>query len=304
MTREGFAGAWQGAGLVALSGVLWGTVGVASKLLFDVADVAPLTVGFYRLAIAVPLLFVLIQVLPGVAWRPVATGDAWLLVALGVTQAGYQGLYFFAVAELGVTRATLIALCSAPVLITVLAAWWLRERAGVVAWLAVPIAVAGTGLLVGGPTEGAGGLGSAAGYAAAAGAALCYAVFALASRQLASRYHPFQIIVLGFGLGALLLLPMAVANGLALAMGPLGWSIVAFMGVVPTALAYAVFFFGMRRTTATASGVLVLMEPLTAAVLAFLILGEALGPLGLVGAVLLCAAVMMVSRPRQRRDTG
>jgi drug/metabolite transporter (DMT)-like permease len=46
--------ALAGAGLVVLSAVLWGTVGIASKLLFGMAEIAPLTVGFYRLAIAAP----------------------------------------------------------------------------------------------------------------------------------------------------------------------------------------------------------------------------------------------------------
>src|SRR5918994_5049415 len=102
--------ALAGAGLVVLSAVLWGTVGIASKLLFGMAEIAPLTVCFYRLAIAAPLLFVLARLLPGIPWAKLDRRSAFL--ALGLTQAGYQGLYFVAVARLGVTQATLIALCS------------------------------------------------------------------------------------------------------------------------------------------------------------------------------------------------
>jgi drug/metabolite transporter, DME family len=292
--------ALAGAGLVVLSAVLWGTVGIASKLLFGMADIAPLTAGFYRLAIAAPLLFVLARLLPGIPWARIDRRSALLFLALGVTQAGYQGLYFVAVARLGVTQATLIALCSAPVLITILAALLLAERASLLSWIAVPVAALGTLLLVGGPGLEIGGSGDPWGYAAAVGAALSYALFALASRRLAGHYHPFQLVALGFGAGALILLPFAFLQGLSLAIGPAAWGLILYMAVVPTAVAYAVFLYALRFVTATASGILVLVEPLTAAILASLLFGEALGPWGLMGGGLLIGAVVLVSLPDRK----
>ncbi|MET0429211.1 MAG: EamA family transporter [Microvirga sp.] len=286
-----------GAGLVLLAAILWGTVGVASKLLFRTADIAPLTVGFYRLAVAAPLLFVLARLLPRVPWVAIDRRNGLLFVALGLTQAGYQGLYFVAVARLGVIPATLVALCMAPVLITILAALVLGERARLLSWLAVPVAVAGALLLVGFFGGGLGASGDAWGYAAAAGAALSYATFALTSRVLAGAHHPFQIIALGFGAGALMLMPFAMAQGLSPTVPAAAWGVILYMAVVPTALAYAVFLLGMRFVTATASGVLVLAEPLTAAVLAFVLFGEALGSWQLAGGGLLIVAVALVSLP-------
>lgn len=292
--------ALAGAGLVVLSAILWGTVGIASKLLFGMAEIAPLTVGFYRLAIAAPLLFVLARLLPGIPWSKLDRRSALLFLALGLTQAGYQGLYFVAVARLGVTQATLIALCSAPVLITILAALLLAERASLLSWIAVPVAAFGTLLLVGGPNLEIGQAGDGWGYAAAVGAALSYALFALASRRLARHYHPFQLVALGFGAGALILLPLAALQGFSLAIGPAAWGLILYMALVPTAVAYAVFLYALRFVTATASGILVLVEPLTAAILASLLFGEALGPWGLAGGGLLIAAVVLVSLPDRK----
>lgn len=152
------------------------------------------------------------------------------------------------------------------------------------------LAVIGAALLIGAPAPGA--EGSIMGYAAAAAAALSYAVFALTARTLAGLYHPFQITALGFGVAALTLLPLALNAGVIPAAG---WGTLAYLGLVPTALAYALFFFGMRTVTATASGVLVLLEPAGAAVLAALLLGERYGALGLVGGGLLLVAVLMVN---------
>ncbi len=72
------------------------------------------------------------------------------------------------------------------------------------------------------------------------------------------------------------------------------------MAVVPTAVAYAVFLYALRFVTATASGILVLVEPLTAAILASLLFGEALGPWGLAGGGLLITAVVLVSLPERK----
>jgi len=47
-----------GPALVALAAKLWGTAGIASKVLYGIVDVPPLVVGFFRLALAVPLLAV------------------------------------------------------------------------------------------------------------------------------------------------------------------------------------------------------------------------------------------------------
>jgi DME family drug/metabolite transporter len=161
-------------------------------------------------------------------------------------------------------------------------------------------ALAGVCLLVQLPDGG--GEGSAAlGVALALGSALGYAVMTLCGRTLAGRYHPLQPLTLAVGVGALALLPAALATGLTLSYPPLGWALLLYLGVGPTALAYALFLLGMRSTTAVGASVVTLVEPLTAAVLAWLLFGERLGPLGLVGAALLLGAVILLTSGKTER---
>jgi DME family drug/metabolite transporter len=68
-----------------------------------------------------------------------------------------------------------------------------------------------------------------------------------------------------------------------------GWLV--YIGVVTTVIAYALFYRGLQTTSSETAGVLTLLEPLAAAVLAAIALHERLSALGLVGAVLLLAAV-------------
>lgn len=65
---------------------------------------------------------------------------------------------------------------------------------------------------------------------------------------------------------------------------------------MPTALGYILFMVGMRTTAATVASLVTLVEPLTAVVLAWLLFGEHLGPLALVGAALLLGAVLLLAR--------
>jgi DME family drug/metabolite transporter len=74
------------------------------------------------------------------------------------------------------------------------------------------------------------------------------------------------------------------------------------MGCIPTALAYVLFQSGMRSTPATLTSILTLCEPLTAAVLAWLLFGERLSPLGIVGALLLLGTILLLARGETAPD--
>ena len=103
---------------------------------------------------------------------------------------------------------------------------------------------------------------------------------------------------LGFTAGGLLLLPLAaVTGGVAFrpTLAALGW--LAALATGPTALAYTLYFRGLRRAPASTGALLSLLEPLTATVLSVAFLGNRLGPTGIAGAVLLAAAVLSTARP-------
>ena len=92
------------------------------------AGAGPLLVGWARLAVAAPCLLAaaaLFRARPAVA---PARGDALALVAAGAAMAAYQVCYFTAVTLAGVAVAALLAICSAPLMIALLAALFLGER--------------------------------------------------------------------------------------------------------------------------------------------------------------------------------
>ena len=69
---------------------------------------------------------------------------------------------------------------------------------------------------------------------------------------------------------------------------------------VVVATPYSLFIVGMRTTPAPIASVLVLLEPLTAAFLSWLLLGEQLGVFGIVGTVMLLIAIYLLSMKEAR----
>lgn len=304
----------RGALLIALAALLWATTGVVAKFLFTGTELQAVTLGFLRLAVALPFFFVLMRReqralahrstrLPTFTRKPLMP-----LVALGFFQAVYQGSYLLAVDMTGAGIATLIALCLSPVLVAILAAPLLGEKPGLVTILALAAAIAGTAMLVISDMDSAGRL-RLGGILVAVLAAFVYAGFTLTSRHTSTGTPVFTTAFICFFTAALILLPVVAASGGFEGLDSLGpgqWLMVAYIGIVPTCLGYVSFFTGMKTTPATLSSIIVTLEPLFVALLAWVLLGEQLGVIGITGALVLTAAVIVASKSSagKRPDTA
>jgi DME family drug/metabolite transporter len=281
----------RGLALVMLSAVLWGTVGIATHLLYQISDTNPISIGFFRLAFAVPALFVACGFVVGRRMFHIQRHDLGLMLLIGAMLALYQVCFMGAVQRAGVSVAVLVTLCTAPVLVALLSIVFLRERLTGPILLALGCAIAGTLLLIDFQSTTQPVNDTITGVLLALGSALGYAVFALCGRRLAGRYHPLQSLTIGFGVGAALLLIIALSTGLVLNYSPAGWGTLVYLGLVPTALGYVIFLYGMKTTPATVASIATLVEPLTGTLLAMVLFGERLAPAGWLGALLLLGAM-------------
>jgi len=292
--------------LIAVAAASWGTTGATMTLLSRDAAASPLLVGWSRLAIAAPCL---VLAAAAVARRGARhpTRRAWpslrdlpLCAALGLAMAAYQVCYFRAVTLVGVAAAALLAICSAPLLIAVLAAALLGERLTSLVRLSLGMAVAGTALLVVGPrgldqVTGHFGLGALL----ALGAGVSYAVYAVAAKGLLARVTPLAVAAITFALAAVFLAPALLAEEAPVRALSAGWPLFLYLGVGPTAVAYALFTAGLTRVPATAAGIVSLLEPLTATTLGLVVFGERLGTVGAAGALLLLLALALLTTARR-----
>lgn len=272
---------------VLLAAILFGTTGTAQALGPDGAS--PLTVGAVRVAIGAALLLLVVRAgsHDGVrlARGPLAVGG------LGV--AGYQLCFFAAVSDTGVAVGTVVALGSAPAFAG-LGGWVIDRARPSRAWaLATALAAAGVALMA---LSGSAGEVSAAGVLLALGAGASYAVFTLASKRLLDAGARAERVMAGvFTLGAVLLVPVLLIGDLDWLASADGIAMALWLGAIPTTLAYILFAHGLRILPANEVATLTLAEPVTAATLGAVVLGERPGAQAVLGMVLVIAGLAVLA---------
>ncbi|WP_430500655.1 DMT family transporter [Micromonospora trifolii] len=289
---------------ITVTGVLWGTTGVAVQLLREGTGLSPVSIGFHRLAIAA---LVLLACTAGRLRTLVATLRAAPvpLLLTGVGLGLYQALYFAAVAWAGVSVATIVSLGLAPVLAAAWESAHARRLPGPLRLGTLVAAVAGL-VLITAATEHPGAAAPAPllGLLAAAGSGLGYAVTTLISRQVSQRTAPMALTTISTTVGALTLAPFALVAGVSVPVRLDTVALLLHLGVVTTAVAYALFYAGLRTTPGSVAAVLTLLEPLTAAALAVALLHEPLPLPVIVGGGLLLTAVAATYLAPDRAETG
>jgi DME family drug/metabolite transporter len=289
---------------------LWGTGSLVVDQLVVRHGYAPQSISFWRFVLgSIALLAVFGRRLP---WRRLAREGAPLWIA-GAVMAGYVLAWFQGIARIGAAVPTLIALCLPPVFVT---AWGLargRLRASAGLALLVLMAVAGAAALVIGGQPAAGAGGSSAGPAPEAwlagigfsvASALLYAGFALVSPGLSRRWGA-GVATTACTLGATVVMglsglvwPLQLPRELT----PEAWLL--YLGMVTAALGLLAFSWGAQRLTPTALTIATLVEPLTAVVLAWLVLGERLHAVQGAGAALLLASLYGWGRREAAQPDG
>ncbi|MEV4421386.1 DMT family transporter [Patulibacter sp. NPDC049589] len=295
--RRTVIGAWAaGPGAILAAAALWGTVGPAQVLAGP--GLGPSAVGGWRLLVGGGVLGAWCLRRRG-ALRGLRGPDAWpwVLVAALAT-AVFQAAFLASVDHLGAALATAVALGTAPAATGVLATVVVGERLGR-RWAAgAGTAVVGCVVLLG--PQGGSGVG-AAGLALGVLAGGCYGAYTVAAKRLSrADVDPIAAVAATLLLGGALLLPAVLADRAPTADGSTVL-LVAWLALGATAVAYALFVRGLRTTDASAAGVLSLVEPLVAAVLGIVVLGEGLSAAEAGGGALLLAGVVITALPSPAR---
>jgi DME family drug/metabolite transporter len=127
---------------------------------------------------------------------------------------------------------------------------------------------------------------------------LTYALYSWSARKMMLEGTRSSVAMgATFGLGGLLLMPVLIVSG-----GPFlaSWTNAAvglYMAAVPMFLGYISFGFGLARVQASMATVITLLEPVVAAVLAVLIVGERLPIIGWIGVALVVGCLAIITMP-------
>jgi DME family drug/metabolite transporter len=288
----------RGLFFIAFAAVSWGVGGFVAAVLYQHSGLGPIAVTFWRYLGGLALLSAIRPLLRTGPGTRGARPRGWWLVVNGLGMALYQTAYYVAIDLAGVAIVTVVTLGSGPVLIALGARLFLGERLGRAGLATVGVSVLGLALLV--AEDPHAGRHPLLGIGVALVSAAGYAAVTLLNR--AATDDPFDAALGGFAIGTVALLPIAALEGLLPHRDGLGGTLglLAFLGVVPTALAYALFFRGLTVVRATTASVVALVEPLAAVALGVLVLHEPLNRWSATGALLLLSCVALLARQERR----
>ena len=281
--------------LICLAAMLWGTTGTISVLIAQQVTVSPLLIGFWRMVFALPIFWLWYGCNknyngPAPPW-PIKA-HRLPLIAMGLCMAGYQVFYFAAVPYVGVAMTAMVAICSSPLIIALLAVAFLGETLTRTLRIALVLGITGTILLIAQPDALAVNGGRfLLGVVLALGAAFSYGGYAILAKAMVGRMDGIAIATYSFTVAALVLTPTLVMQP-----SPAVWfkvlPFLLYLGLITSSLGYGIYMLGIRHTAATTAGIAVLVEPLTATLLGFFAFKEPMGWSSLFGAMLLLLGIL------------
>ena len=227
-----------------------------------------------------------------------------LNLVLGALGVAIYPLAFYASMRLaGVAVGTVISLGSAP-LLSAFIENRLEGRRLTLRWASgAAIGLAGIALLSMG-----GGAHVEAGGNVVAGALLgvvaggTYALYSWTARRMMNDGIPARATMgATFGLGGLLLMPVLAATGAPFFDSAINFSVGAYMALVPMFLGYVAFGQGLSRISASMATTITLFEPVVAAILAVIVVGERLSAASWLGVALIVLCLVWTTAPVPRR---
>lgn len=276
-----------GVTLVVLSSVSFGAMPIFARMAY--ADgMTPISMLFLRFTLAALIML-------AIAWlrrEPFPRGRTLLGFAL-MGGVGYvaQALSFFNALTMANAGLVALLLYLYPAIVAILSAIFRGER--LTGWriLAVVLALIGTAVTVG-PQLDARPLGVVLGI----GAAFIYSVYIMAGTRLLRAAAPVASSAVIMSAAAVVFGGLAAVEGLTVPTAPGGWVGVIGLAIVATVIAVTTFLVGLQIIGPTRASVLSTFEPVTAVVLAALILGEPIGPWSAVGGVFILAGAIILGR--------
>lgn len=270
--------------------LMWGTTGVVAS--FMTPDVSTFAIGAFTMGVGG-------AILAAITWRDVRrawsipAARTWILFGgLGVLV--YPLAFYTGMDLIGVAVGNSIALGSGP-LFAGLIEWVATKAFPGVRWF-IALAVAATGLVFVAVARGGDGDGSLAGIGFGVVAGVAYALYSVSgSRVIAAGANFRGAMGAVFGAGSIPLLGVLAFTGGPLVSDASNLARGAYLTLGPLVVAYLFFGFALTKVSAATATLITLLEPAFSVILAVIILGETLPPVGWWGTGLLIAGVVIAT---------
>ena len=275
---------FKGYGEIITASILWGFAGILAK---KVIGMSAQSIIFYRVTFAFLILFIIFSI--SGSMKKIKLGDKRkYLILFSILQITTMLTFFISIIKASVSVAVLL-LYTAPVYITLLSPLLLEEKSTKLGWFALVLSISGI-LLIVEPVKieiSQYSLGIIAGILSG----ISYAFQIMTSKYISTTYSGYSQAFWSFLIAMLILLPAGIVP---LDLVSRNLSYLLLLAIFPTILAVSLYFNGLKYLKASSASILGLIEPLSAVILAILILNEKISiPIILGGALILAGAAIV-----------
>lgn len=286
--------------LIFITGVLWGTIGIFVKEMSKCGADA-LTISFLRVALAFAVMFVVTIARSGLRSFRIDKRSLLFSALLGIVCQGiYNIFYSYAVVLAGVSISAVL-LNIAPAFTMVISVLLFSER--LTAWKVVALLVntVGCTLTVTGGNFSIQAM-SVMGILCGVGAGICYAMTAIFGKFAMAEADPFVTSTYSYLFAALLLFvpakPWTLQTGESLLHILL---IGLLLAMIPTALAYVLYYMGLTFITETSKVPIVASaEPIVGTILGVMLYQEHMDAVSAAGILLVLASIVLMNRKTEK----
>jgi drug/metabolite transporter (DMT)-like permease len=287
---------------IAIGALLGGAAAIGTSALFvKVSEAGPVSTAFWRVLLALPVLFAWARLERGNAATAETRDSTGLMLLAGFFFAGDLAVWHWSIVLTSVANATLLANC-APIFVTIAAWMLLGRRPSLLFVIGLATALAGMALLLRGDFHRGGSalIGDGLGIITA----MFYAAYQLTVTRVRESVSTARVMAVSGAVTALILLPIALVSGERFVpVTAHGWLLLLGLALIAQAAGQSLIAYAMAHLPPDLSSVSLLLQPVIAAALAWLLLGEALTSLAMAGAVLVLIGIRIAHAAERAGQT-
>ncbi|TMD83052.1 MAG: hypothetical protein E6I74_06285 [Chloroflexi bacterium] len=285
------AGGPAGYALILVSAFLFAAGGNVVKALFRLGY-SPLVLAQLRIWSAFLGLFLSLLVIRPSLLLVARSELPSLAIFGGVGLAGVQLSYYLTISRINIAVALLVQYLGL-VAVTAFERYRRQQEVGVQVWAALAMVLIGAFFAVGAYQPALLRV-NLPGVMLGLVSAGFFAFYILRASTLARRLNTWTILLYGFGAGSVLWAAFDAASGTGLPADLRIWVVMALIGLVGTLLAHGLFVMALRTVRPSTAGIIATAEPVFAGLIAYLVLGDRLQPLQVLGAAVIVAGIIAV----------
>jgi len=286
---------------VVAAALLWAISGTASKFIFS-NGISPIELVQFRSAGSAVLLVFVIEVQKSFLLK-IAPKNIGYFALLGALLAVTQFTYLFAISKTLVAVAILLQY-QAPLVVALYTLVVLREKLAIATVIAIICSLLGCYLVVGAYSLNILSM-SKAGIISGLCSAVTFALYTIASESGMRTYSPWTVLFYAFTVAAIILniiYPPFHALGRSHTLETWWW--IFFVTLFGTILPFAFYNLGIQRIRPTHASIAATLEPIAAAIISYVFLGEVLELWQIIGVILVITAIIILQqKPHNKMST-